>query len=77
MIPVIQALAGRVDVPISVDTTKPEVARLALEAGASIINDIRGLDDPEMLALAAETGAGRRPDAHARHAPDHADRPPI
>jgi dihydropteroate synthase len=55
---VIQALAGRVTVPISVDTTKPEVARLALEAGASIINDIRGLDDPDLLALAAETGAG-------------------
>jgi dihydropteroate synthase len=58
VVPVIQALAGRVTVPISVDTTKPEVARLALEAGASIINDIRGLDDPDLLALAAETGAG-------------------
>jgi dihydropteroate synthase len=45
-------------VPISVDTTKPEVARLALEAGASILNDIQGLDDPELLKLAAESGAG-------------------
>ncbi len=58
VIPVIRALAARVAVPISVDTTKPEVARLALEAGAAILNDIRGLDDPDLLALAAESGAG-------------------
>jgi dihydropteroate synthase len=58
VIPVIRALAGRVGVPISVDTTKPEVARLALEAGATILNDIRGLDDPDLLALAAKAGAG-------------------
>lgn len=58
VVPVIEALAGRVNVPISVDTTKPEVARRSLEAGASIINDIRGLDDPGLLALTAETGAG-------------------
>jgi dihydropteroate synthase len=58
VIPVIRALAGRVGVPISVDTTKPEVARLAIEAGATIINDIRGLDDPDLLALAAQAEAG-------------------
>ena len=58
VVPVVAALAGRVGVPISVDTTKPEVARLALEAGAAILNDIRGLDDPELLAIAAESGAG-------------------
>ena len=58
VIPVIRALAGRIGVPISVDTTKPEVARLALEAGAAILNDIRGLDNPEMLALAAGSDAG-------------------
>jgi dihydropteroate synthase len=58
VIPVIRALALRFAVSISVDTTKPEVARGALEAGAVIINDIRGLDDPGMLALAAESGAG-------------------
>lgn len=58
VVPVIRALAGRVGVPISVDTTKPEVARLALEAGASIINDIRGLDDPELLDLVAGSEAG-------------------
>jgi dihydropteroate synthase len=58
VIPVIRGLVGRVSVPISVDTTKPEVARLALEAGAAILNDIGGLDDPELLAIAAESGAG-------------------
>jgi dihydropteroate synthase len=58
VIPVVRALVGRVSVPISVDTTKPEVAARALEAGASIINDIRGLDDPDLLALVAGSGAG-------------------
>ena len=41
VIPVVEALAARVRVPISVDTTKAEVARRAIAAGASIINDIR------------------------------------
>jgi dihydropteroate synthase len=59
VIPVVEALAPRVAVPISVDTTKAEVARQALRAGASIINDIRGLDgDPDLSRLVAETGAG-------------------
>ena len=59
VIPVVEALAPRVAVPISVDTTKAEVARQALRAGASIINDIRGLDgDPELSRLVAEAGAG-------------------
>jgi dihydropteroate synthase len=58
VVPVIQALASRVNVPISVDTTKPEVAARSIEAGASIVNDIRGLDDPAMLALAAGNDVG-------------------
>ena len=59
VIPVIEALAPLVRVPISVDTTKAEVARRALRAGASIINDIRGLDgDPDLARLVAEAGAG-------------------
>ena len=58
VIPVVEALAGRVGVPISVDTTKPEVARRAIGAGVSIINDIRGLDDPELLAIAADSDVG-------------------
>jgi len=54
VVPAIRALCERTDVPISVDTFKPEVARAALDAGASIINDITGLIDPEMRSLAAE-----------------------
>src|SRR5437016_11213884 len=43
VIPVVEALSARVAVPISVDTTKAEVARQALRAGAAIVNDIAGL----------------------------------
>jgi dihydropteroate synthase len=59
VIPVIRGLAGRVGVPISIDTSKAEVAREAIESGAEIINDVTGLDgDPEMAALAARTSVG-------------------
>ena len=55
VVPVIEKLAQRVSVPISIDTTKAAVARRALEAGASIINDISALRvDPEIAMLAAE-----------------------
>ncbi|MEQ1853190.1 MAG: dihydropteroate synthase [Chthoniobacteraceae bacterium] len=42
---------------VSVDTMKPAVARLAVEAGAAIVNDVGGLRDPEMIAAIKETGA--------------------
>ena len=58
VLPVVRALVDRFDIPISVDTTKPEVAREAIAAGAAIVNDIRGLADPEMLQLVAGTDAG-------------------
>jgi dihydropteroate synthase len=59
VMPVIEAASGRLDVPISIDTTKSGVARAALDAGAEIINDISGLRfDPEIARLAAESGAG-------------------
>ena len=45
------------NVPVSIDTTKPEVAREALKCGASIINDVSGTVNPEMTALAKEYGA--------------------
>ncbi len=55
VLPVISALRERTDIPISIDTTKVEVAREALAAGANIINDISALRfDPEILQLAAE-----------------------
>jgi len=57
VIPAIRALAAAVPVPISVDTSKAVVAEAALQAGASIINDVRGLQaDPAMATLAAEAG---------------------
>ncbi|WP_147535904.1 dihydropteroate synthase [Bacillus marasmi] len=55
VIPVIKALAENVQVPISIDTYKAEVARQAILAGAQIINDIWGAKaDPNMAAVAAE-----------------------
>ena len=59
VLPVVRGLAGRVNFPISVDTTKAEVARQALAAGASIVNDITaGLGDPNMMAVVRDAGAG-------------------
>lgn len=56
-IPVIESLATRMDIPISIDTTKADVAAEALRAGASIINDISALrQDQAMASLAAEAG---------------------
>lgn len=58
VIPVIEALRGRLRVPISIDTTKSEVARAAIGAGAEIINDISGLRfDLALADVAAESGA--------------------
>ena len=58
VVPVIERLARRAGVPISVDTTKPEVMRAAVAAGACLINDVRALQAPGALAAAADTGAG-------------------
>ncbi|HEY3754708.1 MAG TPA: dihydropteroate synthase [Opitutaceae bacterium] len=55
VVPVLRALAPHVRVPISIDTYKPAVARAALEAGASWLNDIHGFQgDPDMARVAAE-----------------------
>jgi len=58
VLPVIEGVRKRYpNIPISIDTTKAEVARAALDAGASIINDISaGRFDPSMMSLAAERG---------------------
>ena len=56
VIPVIENLRAKLDVPISIDTSKAEVARAAIEAGASIVNDVTGgRGDDQMLPLVAET----------------------
>ena len=54
----VEALAAKVPVPISADTTRPGPARAALDAGARVINDVSGLRDPEVAALVRERGAG-------------------
>ncbi|BCM93872.1 dihydropteroate synthase [Abditibacteriota bacterium] len=60
VLPVVEGLiAADADVPLSVDTTKSEVARRALEAGASVINDISGATfDPQMLEICAQSQCG-------------------
>lgn len=58
-IPVIRELSSRLKIPISIDTTKAEVARQAIEAGAEIVNDISGLTfDPDMLEVCRLHDAG-------------------
>ena len=59
VIPVIEALvAGNITVPISIDTYKPAVMRAAIAAGASMVNDVRGLQEPEALDIVAGSDAG-------------------
>jgi dihydropteroate synthase len=57
VIPVIRALAGRTEALLSIDTTKAQVARQAIAAGAQIVNDTSALaDDPEMAGIVRESG---------------------
>ncbi|MGF6175634.1 dihydropteroate synthase [Ensifer sp. 4252] len=59
ILPVIAALARDTDALISVDTYRAETARLAVEAGAHIVNDVHGLQrEPDIARIAAQTGAG-------------------
>jgi len=58
VLPVIEALARRALVPLSIDTTHAAVARRALDAGAELVNDVSALEDPEMPALVAARAAG-------------------
>jgi dihydropteroate synthase len=59
VIPIIRQLASALDIPISIDTTKVDVAQAALHAGASIVNDISALQgDPDMITLVRESGCG-------------------
>src|SRR5204863_8148027 len=59
VLPVIERLAGQVKAPISIDTLKPGVARAALAAGASIVNDVgANRDDDALWRIVADAGAG-------------------
>jgi len=58
VLPVVEALAGRLRIPMSIDTSKAAVAGAALAAGATIVNDVTGLGrDPELAGVAAAAGA--------------------
>ncbi|WJW76466.1 dihydropteroate synthase [Thiohalobacter sp. IOR34] len=56
VLPVIEALAAEIELPLSIDTSKPGVMRAAVAAGAGLINDVRALREPGALQAAAELG---------------------
>jgi dihydropteroate synthase len=57
VVPLIERVADALDVVVSADTYKPEVARAAIGAGAGMVNDISGLGSPEVADACAESGA--------------------
>ena len=57
LVPLVEALAARTEVPLSIETTRPVVARRAFDAGASILNDVSALADPDLARVCAEAGA--------------------
>jgi dihydropteroate synthase len=58
VIPVIEALSRQINIPLSIDTYKPKVMQAAIAAGASIINDVRALQEAGALEIAVKSGAG-------------------
>lgn len=58
VLPVVRLLTSKLGLPVSVDTRKAAVARAALNEGAAAVNDVSGLDDPEMAQAIASAGAG-------------------
>ncbi|MBV8160082.1 MAG: dihydropteroate synthase [Acidimicrobiia bacterium] len=76
VIPAVEALHDRIDVPISVDSWRAEVARQAYEAGAVVGNDISGFADPEYLRASAAAGATVVA-THIRLAPRVRDPAPV
>src|SRR5262249_3324653 len=73
--PAVEALAAKLPVPVSADTTRAEVAEIALEAGARIVNDVSGLADPAMGRLVQNHGAGVILMAHPDSAPSPRSEP--
>jgi len=57
VLPVVERLAGKIGIPVSVDTRKPEVMRAALAAGAAMVNDVRALGEPGALEAVAASDA--------------------
>jgi dihydropteroate synthase len=54
--PVFEKIKHCLKIPMSIDTTRPRVAKLAIESGATLVNDISGLCDPQMVDLVAGSG---------------------
>ena len=80
VVPVVEALAASLDVPVSVDTMKASVAAAALEAGAAVVNDVTaGRNDADMLGVVADHDAGfvamhmQGEPATMQHAPTYHD----
>ena len=73
VLPLVEALAAD-GVPVSVDTWKPGVARAVVDAGASMLNDVSGLDSEELASVAASSGAALVL-MHTRAAPKEAEFP--
>jgi dihydropteroate synthase len=57
VVPVVERVVGELDAIVSIDTYKPAVARAAIAAGASILNDVSGLRNPELADVCSQTGA--------------------
>ena len=57
VLPLIKFLASETSTLISIDTSKPEVAQVALQAGAHIVNDVTGLQNPDLVSVCAAAGA--------------------
>jgi dihydropteroate synthase len=58
VIPVIEALVGKINIPISIDTYKPQVMQAAIKAGASMVNDVRALQESGALQIVADSHVG-------------------
>ena len=76
VVPAIEAIAARFDVPVSVDTWRASVAKASFEAGAVVGNDISGFADPQYLDVAARAGASVVA-THIRLAPRVPDPDPV
>ena len=56
VIPVIEGLISRLNIPVSIDTRKASVARVAVRSGAALINDVSMLEDPQMVRVISDMG---------------------
>jgi dihydropteroate synthase len=77
LLPVVKEVCRRIQVPVSIDTTKAEVAQRAMDSGAAIINDVSALRfDPLMAKVVADTGAGLVL-MHMQGTPQNMQRAPV